>query len=381
MDIDPLKSKAVRSNHFFQDRNYPYDDHRGASITVSIAALQANLQQARELLAPHTKLLVPVKANAYGHGFSAALQGFADADALGVAVVSEALQLRQLGWQKPIVILQGLLHADELASALAAQCDWVVHSAYQLAFHAQLPEQAGVRVWLKINSGMNRLGFAPAQVADAYAHLCAQPAIQSIVLMTHFANADQAEDASVQAQYQSFKQLTAVMPEPVSLANSGFLLNYPHYAAEWVRPGIMLYGASPDPHIPLTVTSPTLQLCAKIIAIQLIQAGETVGYGSAFRAVKAMRIGVVSIGYGDGYPRNAPTGTPVAVRGQITHLVGRVSMDMLTIDLTDLTDVDIDDEVELWGKQVSIDQVAALSGTIAYELFCRLTTRPVRYLE
>ncbi len=356
------------------------NNHRGATIKVSIRALQANLQQARAL-APQQKLLVPVKANAYGHGLEAAITGFADADALAVAVLSEALQLRQLGWLKPIVILQGLLHPDELMPAWAAQCEWVVHSAYQLAFHDALPAHAQLRVWLKINSGMNRLGFVPSQVANAVAQLRAQKAVRSIVLMTHFANADQPQDASVLGQYQSFEQITAHYDVPISLANSGFLLNYPQYTAQWMRPGIMLYGAAPDPNIPLTLPLAAMQLTAKIIAIQSVQADDYVGYGSAFRATHAIRIGVVSIGYGDGYPRSAPTGTPVAVGNQLTRLIGRVSMDMITIDLTHLPQVIIGDEVELWGTHVSVDRVAQLSGTIAYELFCRLTTRPIRHLE
>jgi alanine racemase len=356
---------------------------RGTRIHINISALQANLQQARDLAPAHSKFLVPLKSNAYGHGLEAAIKGFADADALGVAVLSEALQLRQLGWHKPIVILQGLLHADELTQALAADCEWVVHSAYQLAFHQALPAHAAIRVWLKINSGMNRLGFAPEQVADAYAHLQAQPAVQSIVLMTHFANADQPQDPSVIAQHQCFENIAATYNEPLSLANSGFLLNYPQFSAQWLRPGIMLYGAAPDPQIPLTLPLPAMQLTAKIIAVQHVQAGDTVGYGSAFRATQSMRIGVVSIGYGDGYPRSAPTGTPVAVLTsegdhQLTHLVGRVSMDMITIDLTSIASADIGDTVELWGPHVSVDRVAQLSGTIAYELFCRLTARPVR---
>ena len=366
---------------------------RGAAIQVSIRAMQTNLAQARAL-APDKKLLVPVKANAYGHSLLAAIQGFADADALAVAVLDEALQLRQLGWQKPIVILQGLLHRNEVLPALAADCEWVVHSAYQLAFHDLLPAKASIRVWLKINSGMNRLGFSPEQVAYAYAQLQSQSGVQSIVLMTHFANADQPHDATVNSQCRSFLQTITGYQQSVSLANSGLLLNYPQYIdqqylgsqseEQWVRPGIMLYGASPDPHQPLVTVTPVMQLTAKIIAVQQVSAGEFIGYGDAFCAAQAMRIGVVSIGYGDGYPRSAPTGTPVAIRtqlgAQLTQLVGRVSMDMITIDLTHLPQATIGDTVELWGSQVSVDQVAALSGTVAYELFCRLTARPIRHL-
>jgi alanine racemase len=360
------------------------NEGRGAAIQVSISALQANLVQTRAL-APNKKILVPVKANAYGHGLAAAIKGFADADALAVAILSEALELRQLGWQKPIVILQGLLHRDEVLPALVANCEWVVHSAYQLAFHELLPTDAKIRVWLKLNSGMHRLGFLPAQVADAYAQLQAQTVVQSIILMTHFAEADQPQNETVSRQYRSFENVVARLQQPISLANSGFLLNYPEYAGslhaeQWIRPGIILYGASPDPSYTLTTLNPAMQFTAKIIAVQQVPAGEHIGYGSNFCASQAMRIGVVSIGYGDGYPRSAPTGTPVAIGTQLTRVVGRVSMDMITIDLTHLPQITIGDTVELWGTQVSVDQVAKLSGTIAYELFCRLTARPVRHL-
>lgn len=379
-------------------------DGRGAVIQVSSRALQLNLAQVRTLF-PDKKLLIPVKANAYGHGYDAVINGFEHADALAVAVLSEALQLRKLGWQKPIVILQGLLHRDEVMPALAAGCEWVVHSAYQLAFHQQLPANAKIRVWLKINTGMHRLGFMPAKVAEAYAQLKAQSAVQSIVFMTHFANADRPQDASVITQCQSFEHTVAGCmadgmaggmagsvagyKQSISMANSGFFLNYPQYIGagvsaegfgQWMRPGIMLYGASPDPTYPLNTFLPAMQLTAKIIAIQPVQAGECIGYGSTFCATQCMRVGVVSIGYGDGYPRSAPTGTPVAIGTQLTHLIGRVSMDMITIDLTSMPQAMIGDKVELWGSRVSVDHVAKLSGTIAYELLCGLTSRPLRQL-
>jgi alanine racemase len=318
-----------------------------------------------------------VKANGYGHGLVLAADAMAgEVDGFGVAVLEEARVLREHGVSAPILVAEGFFDRDELEQARALSLEVVVHSAWQVALLLEHP--GPLRIWLKLNTGMNRLGLRPDMALEAAQQLIAA-GMTPVGVMTHFACADDAEDGRTESQLRQAVQVADALGLPLSTANSAALIRYPHARAQRVRPGIMLYGSSPfdwqsAAQLALRVSH---RFTARLIAINPIQPGDTVGYGATWTAERPGRIGVVAAGYGDGYPRHAPSGTPVAVNGQPTMLVGRVSMDMLTIDLTGIQ-ADIGDEVELWGDAVDVDNVARACGTISYELFCQITGRPER---
>ena len=319
-----------------------------------------------------------VKANGYGHGLANALRGFSAADGMALVEPDAAVRLRELGWQKPILLLEGFFDRPDLEAVAEYGLDTVVHNEAQLAMLEGFPLRNPIDVHLKINSGMNRLGFRPHQVAAAYARLRALPAVRRIVLVTHFANADdEANPALTLAeQVRRTRQAAAGLDAPLSLCNSAADLLHGELAEGWVRPGIMLYGATPGVRTAAEFgLQPAMTLTSRLIAVQDVATGEAVGYGSRFIAARPTRIGVVACGYADGYPRHAPDGAPVLVDGMRCTLAGRVSMDMLTVDLTAAPGATVGSEVTLWGAGLPIDDVAQAAGTIGYELMCALAPR------
>ena len=347
--------------------------------TVSVAAMRHNLARVRAL-APGARAWAVVKANAYGHGVEAALDGFRDAHGLALVEFDKARALREAGWQRPILMLEGAFDEADVAQAARDRLSLVVHEARQIDWIAAATPVAPIDVHLKFNSGMNRLGFDEPGLRDAHARLGAMPAVASVGLVTHFANADLPGGAA--GAIARFESATTGLVGERSLANSAAVIGLPAAHRDWVRPGIMLYGASPfgDRSAADCGLRPAMALRSRLIAVQALSAGDSVGYGSAFTADRPMRVGIVACGYADGYPRHAPTGTPIAVAGRRTRTLGRVSMDMLVVDLDPLPEARAGAEVELWGGGlVDIDEVAASAGTIGYELMCALAPRvPVR---
>jgi len=320
-----------------------------------------------------------IKANAYGHGLLRAAEALADADGFALLDIQDAVRLREAGYRQTLLLLEGFFDAQDLALVAEYELSCVVHSVWQIALLDAYPGRAALDVWLKVNSGMHRLGFAPAQVAEAMEALRRHAAVREITLMSHFSDADEARGVS--GQLQLFNEVASAYRGARSLANSAALLRYPATHADWVRPGIMLYGASPFAEVSAQSMGlkPAMTLSSRIIATQDLSAGERIGYGGLFCADRAMRIGIVACGYADGYPRHAPGGTPVLVDGRQTQLLGRVSMDMLYVDLSALPQAAVGSEAILWGAGLPIETVAAAAGTIGYELMCALTARvPVR---
>jgi len=352
---------------------------RPIRATISGAALAHNLGIARAH-AGAAKVWAVLKANAYGHGLMRAAKGLAAADGFAIIDFVDALRLRDAGYDKPILMMQGFFKADDIALLARHRLTPVIHSIEQVELLEKTAFEGKLDVYLKVNSGMNRLGFAVDNVRLAWNALEAQAGIASVTLMTHFADAD--GEGGVAAQLQWFNELTAPFMEgdsvPRSLANSAALLRFPEESrADWVRPGIMLYGCSPFGFKSAADIGlrPVMTLGSEIIAVQHLQAGEYVGYGQTYQAPQEMTIGVVACGYADGYPRHAPSGTPVLVAGERTRTVGRVSMDMLTVDISDIPEAYVGTPVTLWGDGLSCDEVAASAGTVSYQLLCGLAAR------
>ncbi len=348
--------------------------------SISQSALRHNLAVVKQL-APRSKVMAVVKANGYGHGLLNVAQGLVDADGFAVLGMSEAVMLRHAGFKQTILLLEGVFCADELHEAVHYDVDVVVHCQPQLQMLLNAMLDKPLQVHLKMNTGMNRLGFNPEEFLDAFNALKACRNIAGITLMTHFATAD--KDPGVDTPLSLFKNTITGLKQPVSLANSAAILRYPNTHADWVRPGIMLYGASTVSGVPAADfgLKPVMRFSSEIIAVQTIKAGDGLGYGHRFIADKTMRIGVVACGYADGYPRHAGLvdglshGAPIAVCGKVTTTLGRVSMDMLFCDLTDIAEANIGSPVELWGQQVPVDAVAEASGTVGYELLCAVSSR------
>lgn len=316
-----------------------------------------------------------IKANGYGHGMLRVASALRDADGFAVLTISEAVALREAGFDQTILLLEGLFSPDELAVAAQFGLSVVVHSEPQLLMLEAARGYAALDVFLKINTGMNRLGVPTGRFWSFYDRLRACKAVGKLTLMTHFATAD--EVPGIAAQFALFDDLTNQIPAPRTMANSAAILHYPETHTEWVRPGIMLYGATPfgDEPAALHGLRPAMTLGSEIIGVQTLQPEDAVGYGRRFVADSVTRVGVVACGYADGYPRHAPNGTPIAVAGKLTRTIGRVSMDMLYADITDIPEADIGSPVELWGRQVPVDAVAHASGTVGYELLCALAPR------
>jgi alanine racemase len=347
---------------------------RPITATIHRAALQHNLRRVRDY-APHARAMAVVKANGYGHGLLNVARGLAEADGFAVLRLQEALELRAAGYQQTLLLLEGVFESAELNAAADAGVSIVVHAEHQIAMLEQASLPVPIAVFVKMNTGMNRLGFVPQAFASAVARLAACSQVSSITLMTHFATADEAP--GIATALQRFEAGAAGMQYPKSLANSAAILRHPESHADWVRPGIMLYGATPVQSVPAAHfgLQAVMHLQSELIAVQTLPSGESLGYGATFVAERETRVGIVACGYADGYPRHAPGGTPIAVAGQVSKTLGRVSMDMLFVDITDIPAADIGSPVELWGATIPVDAVAEACGTVGYELLCAVTSR------
>ncbi len=347
---------------------------RPIQARISIGAMAHNLRVARKHSGA-AKVFAVVKANAYGHGLSRARRAFAAADGFAVLTLEEAANLRLMGVELPIMLLEGIFGPDEIATCAELDLSPVLHHAGQLDWLTHQPPARPIQVFLKFDSGMHRLGFPLADHEVIVARLKSMPGIAGITLMTHYAQADEA--AGVSWQLTPFLTETAAHSLPWSTANSAALLRYPEAQGMWTRPGIMLYGASPytDQSAADLGLRPAMTLQSEVIGVQTLQPGEGAGYGLLYRAERAMRVGVVACGYADGYPRHASTGTPIRVNGQMSRTLGRVSMDMLCVDLSDCGEAGIGSPVVLWGEGMPVDAVAAAAGTNSYELLCALAAR------
>ena len=351
---------------------------RPIRATIKASALAHNLAAARRL-AGEARVWAVVKANAYGHGLTRAAKALAAADGFAVLDFEEAIRLRLDGVKKPILLIEGVFKPQDLPLLGEYALTPVFHNLEQIQALEKSPPPREFDAYLKVNSGMNRLGFTVDNLRLAWNALHNHPKVRSVTLMTHFADAE--GPAGVAAQVEWFNELVHPLdgpnPAPRSFANSAALIRFPETRADWVRPGIMLYGCSPLPD--RTAESlglrPAMTLTSELIAVQNLQVGEGVGYGFSFKAQAEMTIGVVACGYADGYPRHAPTGTPVLVAGQRAQTVGRVSMDMLCVDISAIPEAYIGTPATLWGEGLSADEVAAAAGTVSYELLCALAPR------
>lgn len=350
---------------------------RPTKARIDLGAIGHNYRYAKSL-APEARAVAIVKANGYGHGAVAVALSLANsADAFGVACTEEALELRACGITNPVLLLEGVFEPSELKLVQSHGFIPVIHNQEQLEWILGARVSRTLDVWLKMDSGMHRIGMAPPTFQAGYARLRNCPHVGTITLMTHFARADELDCPATRQQIDCFNRYAADIQAPRSLANSAAVLVWPTTHAQWIRPGIMLYGANPlgEDHPAGLGLRPTMTLESTLISIRDLEAGEPVGYGGRFRCDAPTRVGVVAAGYGDGYPRHARDGTPVAVKGHMTRIIGRVSMDMLTVDLTQVPDPRIGDRVELWGAQVPVNAVAAASDTISYQLFTGISRR------
>ncbi len=349
----------------------------GPQAFIDLSALEHNLQRVRQA-APQSRVMVMLKANAYGHGMLTVANALQDADAVAVARVGEGITLRQAGVTTPIVILEGCFDSQELVQAAENNLQLVIHEPGQINILQQQTLTNPIQCWLKVDTGMHRLGFPVADALNALRALseCSGVA-DGVHLMTHLSNADEPDDPETDRQIRLMRPLVEQTGAPGSIANSGAILNWPESHLDWVRPGIMLYGASPfngrsggDDGL-----RPVMTLQSSLIAINNLSKGDGVGYGKNWVCPEDMPVGVVAIGYGDGYPRHATSGTPVLLNGELVPLVGRVSMDMITVDLRSQPDAATGDRVTLWGRGLPAETIAQYAGTISYELFCGVTSR------
>ena len=353
---------------------------RPARALIDLQALRHNYQLAREVTG--AKALAVIKADAYGHGAVRCAQALeAEADGFAVACIEEALELRAAGIRAPILLLEGFFEADELPLIVEHDFWCVVHSLWQLDAIEQATLAKPIQVWLKLDTGMHRVGLHPSEYKNAYQRLQASGKVAKIVLMSHFARADELDSLRSVEQVAVFLAARDDLSAEVSLRNSPAILGWPSVPSDWVRPGLMLYGATPfeQDHPLASRLQPVMTVESKVICVRELPAGEPVGYGAKFITPKPMRIGVVAMGYADGYPRHAPTGTPVLVAGQRSQLLGRVSMDMLCIDLTDVPEAGLGSTVELWGKNILASELAEKAETIPYQIFCNLKRVPRLY--
>lgn len=356
--------------------------HRRAEAIINLAALRHNLQQVRRA-APTCKVMAAIKANAYGHGLIEVAQALSNADALAVATIDEANTLRQQGIVQPIVLLDGVLEAIELQEAAANDIAVVFHQSLHIEWLQSLRLTKPLKVWLKLDSGMHRLGLSRDEFLSANAQLNASNQVQKpLGLLSHLACADEKDSHYTNEQLKQFENATQTLIGERSLANSAGILGWPQTHFDWVRPGIMLYGASPFASEMAAVhhLQPVLTLRSRIIAVRQLKQGDAVGYGGIWTAPKDTIMGVVAMGYGDGYPRHAQNGTPVLIHGKRAPLIGRVSMDLICVDLGTRSDVQIGDPVTLWGDGLPIEEIAEKAGTISYELLTGITQRVNRLI-
>lgn len=355
----------------------------GPVARIDLDALRHNLARVRES-APDCKVITAIKANGYGHGFLEIAQALDEADAYAVARVEEALELRDAGLNKRIMVLEGYANLPELMLCRNSGLDLVIHDRFQLQLLDKLPAgKKPLRVWIKIDTGMHRVGIQTDEAEVIIGQLGHLDDVELVGVMTHFANADDRNSDYTHEQLESFAPF--IDPElEVSIANSAGILAWPGSHKGWVRPGIMLYGTSPflDSMAEDEGLKPVMTLRTKLLAVRQLHEGDRIGYGSTYTCPEDMQVGVAAIGYGDGYPRHAPNGTPVLVNGERAELVGRVSMDMITIDLRGINNPRVGDSVVLWGEGLPAEEIARAADTITYELFCRLTGRiKYRYEE
>lgn len=350
---------------------------RPTKITINLQALAHNLKVIRKL-APKSAILAMVKSNAYGHGLERIALALPSVEAFGVACLEEGTRLREAGVKNPIVLLEGLFRGDELDRMISGNFTPVIHQLAQVKLLENNPHIPPLSVWLKINTGMHRLGFSANEVTAIYNRLMKCPAVKKpIGLMTHFAESEAIDGQSTQKQIDLFNFATKTLEGPRSLANSGGILGWPSSHADWVRPGIMLYGSSPFPNRSGKDhgLKPVMSLTSEIIAIHQVKKNERIGYGGIWSCPEDMLVGIVAMGYGDGYPRHAKNGTPILVNGKMCPLIGRVSMDMLAVDLRSQPKTTIGAPVVLWGEDLPVEIIAAHSDTIGYELLTRITQR------
>lgn len=350
---------------------------RPAIAHIDLAALTHNLRRVREL-APQSRVIGVVKANGYGHGAARILPALTDADALGVACIEEALALRSAGARQPILLMAGVFTADELALCAEHHFEIAVRDEESLRLLERARLVRPLKVWLKLDTGMHRLGVAPAVARGLVDRLRACPAVDGeLGVMSHLASADDIKSDLTTRQLTAFQSAVAGLPVRRSLANSAGVVAWSGSHYDWVRPGIMLYGCSPllgrtGEEIGL---KPVMTLTTRLITAKTVAAGESIGYGGTYTCPQATRIGIAAIGYGDGYPRHAPTGTPVLVNGRPSRTLGRVTMDMLSVDLTDHPDAQVGDPVTLWGNGLPAETIATAAQTIAYEILCNVAER------
>ncbi len=355
---------------------------RPTCAVIDLKALSANLDFARKL-APNKKVMAIVKADAYGHGLARVAHALQSADAYGVACLEEASQLRKEGIDKAIVLLEGPFTADELPEIARLELEIVIHEPAQIDMLERARLKTPLRVWLKIDTGMHRLGFSPEAVAVAWGRITHCPNVAgSVRLMTHLADAHARDDSTTEAQLACFQKAVKDLPGERCIANSAGLMAWPHAHADWVRPGLMLYGVSPfsNGSGPEAGLAPVMTLSSKLIAVKKLQAGDAVGYGGAWHCPSDMPVGIVAAGYGDGYPRHAKVGTSVLVNEVAAPLIGQVSMDMLTVDLGKVPTAKVGDAVVLWGKGLPVEIVARQADTIPYELLCGVNKR-IRFID
>jgi alanine racemase len=355
---------------------------RPIQALISHGALQHNLGVVKKQ-APSSKVMAVVKADAYGHGLMNVAHGLNKADGFAVLNVNEAIELREAGFEQTVLLLEGFFSTTEMRIAASFHLDVVVHCVQQIEMLEGVKLIMPINVHLKMNAGMNRLGFVSSEYLSAFNRLEACSNVAEIVLMTHFATAD--NDVGIDLPLQRFQDITKALNNAVSLANSAAILRHKNTHVDWVRPGIMLYGASPVVSVQAKEfdLKTVMQLTSEIIAVQTLEIGDSVGYGNRFTAGRKTRIGIVACGYADGYPRHAgqyaiddnQTGTKIAVEGELTQTLGRVSMDMLVCDLTDISEAKVGSHVELWGATVPVDDVAEACETVGYELLCAVAPR------
>lgn len=350
---------------------------RATQAVIDLAALRHNLARVRQI-APQSRILAAIKANAYGHGMLRVAQALRDADGLGVASLDEALQLRAAGLDGDIVLLEGFFSADELPAIAEQRFVPAIHCQQQLEQLEQVMLPRPLHVWLKVDSGMHRLGFDPQQIREVWQRLQQCRNVASVVgCMTHLANADNPGDSFTLQQLERFHAVTGDLPGERSIANSAGLLAWPQTRVDWVRPGLLLYGVSPllGGRAAEHDLRPVMTLRSELIAVRRLQQGEAVGYGGGFICPREMTVGVVAAGYGDGYPRQVGNAAPVLLNGCRVPLIGRVAMDMLTVDLSGQPAARPGDPVVLWGEGLPVEEIAEHAGTIPYELLCRVMPR------
>lgn len=358
------------------------DMTRGIRMRIDRSAFKHNLRRVREL-APDSRVMAVVKCDGYGHGLVEAARGLRNPDAFAVESLEEALRLRETGFRQPVVLLTGFHGEAELDTIAFRRFCPVVHHQWQIDALARAQTSFVIGVWVKVDSGMHRVGFLPSEVPGVLSALENMADVRIEGLMSHLASADDLADAATRTQYKVFTETAAGRGYPLSLANSPGVLEWPITHLDWVRPGMMLYGCSPvtDRTEQDYDLRPVMTLESKIVSVKTIPEGGAIGYGGTWVCEAPTRVGVLMCGYGDGYPRHAPSGTPVWAKGQPSRVLGRISMDLMTVDLDGRDDVDVGDWVELWGKNVPASVVAAHAGTIPYELVTRVTRRVPRVYE